>query len=325
MKVIVQIPCYNEEKTLPLVLNSIPKKIPGVDSVETLVIDDGSRDKTIEVALRLGATHIIRHRRNKGLATTFADGINAALRLGADIIVNTDADNQYPQKDIPRLIKPIVDGYADIVIANRQTWKISHFSKPKKFFQWFGSWVIRILTRSDVPDAVSGFRAYSREAALQLNIVTDFSYVIETIISAQSKRMSIKVIDVDTNPPTRHSRLFKNMFQHMRHSAGTIIRVYTMFRPLYVFVSLGFVLFLVGFLLIVRFLQFYSLGQGSGHVQSLILAAVFVLAGFFIAMTGMVADLIAINRKLLEDTLKRLKILELRQLYGIKLKNQLLK
>lgn len=313
MKLIVQIPCLNEEKTLPDVITSIPGNIKGVDSVEILVIDDGSTDKTCEIAKRLGVKHIIRHRQNKGLAKSFADGIDESLRLGADIIVNTDADNQYPQKEIPRLIAPILNGDADIVIANRQTWKIPHFSFIKKFFQWFGSAFIRFLTRSKVPDAVSGFRAYSRFAALRLNVVTDFSYVIETTISAQSKRMSIVTVDVVTNPPTRKSRLFKNMFTHMRHSGSTVIRMYTMFRPLYVFVIIGFAVFLVGAILGLRFIYYFLQGDSTGHVQSLILSAILLMVGFQIALTGLVADLIAVNRKLSEDTLFRIKKLSLKK------------
>lgn len=311
MKLIVQIPCFNEEKTLHLVMDSIPRKIKGVDTVEIMVIDDGSSDNTSKVAKELGADIILRHRRNNGLARSFAHGLEVSLKRGADIIVNTDADNQYPQQDIPKLIEPILNGRADIVIANRQTAKIKHFSPLKKLFQWFGSALIRTLTRSSVPDAVSGFRAYSRAAALQINIVTEFSYAIETIISAQSKRMAIESIDVVTNPPTRKSRLFKNMFQHMRQSGATIIRVYTMFRPLYVFASIGFFIFLAGFLMGVRFVYYFTIGQSSGHVQSLILSAILITVGFQIAMTGMLADLISINRKLIEDGVRRVKLLEL--------------
>ncbi len=312
MKLIVQVPCLNEEKTLPLVIGSIPKKIRGVDVIETLVIDDGSHDRTYEVAKKLGVTHILRHKLNRGLAKSFSDGIDRALRLGADIIVNTDADNQYPQADIPRLIEPILAGHADIVIANRQTDTIAHFSPVKKFFQRFGSGLIRYLTRSNVPDAVSGFRAYSRAAAMELNIVTDFSYVIETIISAQSKRLAIASVDIKTNPPTRPSRLFSNMFMHMRHSGATVIRIYTMFRPLYVFSAIGAFVIGVGIILGLRFLYFYLIHQSSGHVQSLILSAILIMVGFQIVMTGFVADLIAINRKLLEQALVKMKKVEYR-------------
>src|SRR6266403_890901 len=311
MKLIIQIPCFNEEKTLPLVLKSIPKKIKGITVIETLIIDDGSTDKTVAVAKKFGVNYIIHHKRNKGLARSFTDGINESLQLGADIIVNTDADNQYPQKDIPRLIEPILKKRADIVIGNRQTDKIKHFSPLKKLFQKLGSAVVRRLSHSNIPDAVSGFRAYSRSAALQLNVVTEFSYVIETIIQSQTKRIAIESIDVRTNPPTRPSRLFSNMFEHMRHSGSAIIRVYTMYRPLLVFVTTGSILFLAGFAFGARYLYYLFLGQSGGHLQSLILSAILMVIGFQTAMTGLVTDLVSINRKLLEDALGRMKNLEL--------------
>lgn len=310
MKLIVQIPCYNEEQTLPLVLESIPKKIPGIDTIETLIVDDGSSDHTVAIARQLGVNHIIQHRRNQGLAISFADGINASIKLGADIIVNTDADNQYPQQDIPKLIAPILNGSADMVVGDRQTNKIAHFSPLKKKLQWFGSFVVRKLSGTNIPDAVSGFRAYTREAAMQLNIVTDFSYVIETLIQAQYKRMAVASIPVTTNPPTRKSRLFKSMRQHIQKSTAAILRSYTMYRPLSVFMFVGVTLIYAGVIFIARFLFFSFLGQGSGHVQSLILAGVLVMAGFQVAMTGIVADLIATNRKLLEDNLRRVKRLQ---------------
>lgn len=316
MKLIVQVPCFNEDQTLPLVIKSIPKEINGIDTIETLVIDDGSSDKTSEVAKKLGVDHIIRHTRNKGLALSFADGIHYALQMGADIIVNTDADNQYPQQDIPRLVEPIIKGKAEIVIADRQTSTIRHFSKLKKGFQRLGSWGVRKVSGTEVPDAVSGFRAYSRTAALQLNIVTDFSYVIETIIQAQYKRLAISSIKVKTNPPTRKSRLFKNMFQHMRHSAATMIRIYTMYRPLTVFVLAGAAVILFGSIFAFRFIYYVLVGQGSGHVQSLIFAAILIMVGFQVGMTGLVADLIGINRKLSEQALKKLKQLELDNIEG---------
>ncbi len=311
MKLIVQIPCYNEEKTLPLVLSSIPKDIDGVHSIETLVIDDGSTDKTVEIAKRLGVDHILVHQHNKGLAHAFSNGMNEALRLGADIIVNTDADNQYPQKDIPKLIAPILRGEADIVIGDRQTSTIAHFSKIKKGLQRLGSATVRFFSGTKVPDAVSGFRAYSKNAALHMNIVTDFSYAIETIIQAKYKRLGIASIKVKTNPPTRHSRLFKSTFQHIRLSTTTILRIYTMYQPFKVFFAVGAVLFLLGFILGVRFLFYFLAGQGSGHIQSLIFSAVLMLIGFQTLMTGLVADLIGINRKLLENGLARIKQLEL--------------
>jgi glycosyltransferase involved in cell wall biosynthesis len=320
MKLVVQIPCFNEEKTLPLVVHSIPKKIPGVSSIEILVIDDGSSDKTVEVAKKLGVHHIIRHRQNKGLAKSFADGIHYSLMTGADIIVNTDADNQYPQKDIPKLIQPVLDGKADIVVADRQTGKIAHFSPLKKMLQRFGSGVVRELSGTAVPDAVSGFRAYSRDAALEMNIVTDFSYVIETIMSAQSKRLAITSTPIVTNPPTRPSRLFKNMFEHMRHSGATIIRIYTMYRPLSVFLLVGNLLIYTGILVGIRFAYFYIIGEGMGHIQSIIFGSILVMVGVQVIMTGLVADLIGINRKLLEDILLRLKRAQLTEKHSKSLK-----
>lgn len=324
MKLIVQIPCLNEEKTLPLVLKSIPKKIDGIDSIETLVIDDGSSDRTCEVAKKYHVNHILHHRTNKGLARSFSDGIHFALRLGADVIVNTDADNQYPQKKIPQLIKPIIDGNADIVIADRQTAKIKHFSYIKKLLQKLGSSVVRKLSGSHVPDAVSGFRAYSRSAALQLNIVTDFSYAIETIIQAEYKRIPITSIEVTTNPPTRKSRLFKNMFQHINQSGITMLRVYTMYRPLTVFFIVGMVIALIGSAAAIRFLYFLLLGQGTGHIQSIIFGAAFLMVGVQIFMTGIVGDLIGINRKLTEDVLRRMKDIGLTQKEEEKINSRIL-
>jgi len=294
-----------------LVVDSIPKKISGISSVEILVIDDGSHDNTVKVAKSLGVHHIIKHKQNKGLAKSFANGIEYSLKMGADIIVNTDADNQYPQDDIPKLIQPILDGTADIVVADRQTSKIAHFSPLKKFLQKFGSGVVRELSGTQVPDAVSGFRAYSREAAMELNIVTDFSYVIETIIQAQYKQFSITSIPIKTNPPTRPSRLFKNMFEHMRHSGATIIRIYTMYRPLNVFVAFGSFIVYTGLLVAIRFFYFFFIGKGSGHIQSMVFASILIMVGFQIVMTGLVADLIGINRKLLENILGKMKRTEL--------------
>lgn len=253
MKLIVQIPCLNEEKTLPTVIKSIPKRIRGIDEIEILIIDDGSTDKTAQVAKRLGVHHIVKHPRNKGLALSFADGIHRALAAGADIIVNTDADNQYPQKDIPKLIAPILKGNAEIVIADRQTDTIKHFSPLKKMLQKFGSSMVRRLSGTEVPDAVSGFRAYSRAAAIELNIVTDFSYVIETIIQAQYKRMAVTSVPVKTNPPTRESRLFRNMFEHIRHSSATLLRIYSMYRPLAFFVLVGTLTTIFGSFFALRF------------------------------------------------------------------------
>jgi glycosyltransferase involved in cell wall biosynthesis len=315
MKLIVQIPCYNEEATLPMVLKSIPFKIPGVDLVETLIIDDGSTDKTIEVAKKFGVNHIVRHRRNKGLAASFVDGLNMALKKGADIIVNTDGDNQYPQQDIPKLVEPILQGTHDIVIADRQTSTIAHFSPLKKLLQNVGSRVVNIAADTNLPDAPSGFRAYSREAAMALNIVTDFSYAMESIIHAGKKRIAITHIPVNTNPKTRESRLFKNMRQHIIKSAAAIVRSYTMYHPLSFFLLGGVVSISIGAVPYFRYL-FLTLNHGepiAGHLQSLIFGAVFVMLGLMFMVIGLVADLLATNRKLIEDSLYRIKKMEFRQ------------
>ena len=312
-KLIVMIPCYNEEKTLPLVIKSIPEKIHGISKIETLVIDDGSTDKTSQVAKKLKVNHIIRHQANKGLAQTFADGIEIALKKGAHIIVNTDGDNQYPQKDIPKLIKPILNGKAEIVIADRQIDKIKEFSFIKKAFQKIGSSIIRTLSGTNVPDAPSGFRAYSREAAMQLNIVTEFSYVIETIIQAGKKKITITSIPIKTNPKTRKSRLFKNHWSYIKQSAATIIRVFAMYEPLKTFFYIGGFIFLSGIAFLIRLLYFFFTDTGGNHIQSLIAATILTLIGFQTAIIGLLADLIANNRKLLEEILLKNRKKESRQ------------
>lgn len=302
-KLVIIIPCLNEEKTLPLVFNSIPKKIIGIDSIETLIIDDGSTDKTIEVAKKIGVTYIVKNIRNKGLAKSFSIGLNKALEVGADVIVNTDGDNQYPQEDIPKLIRPILNNEAEIVIADRQTNKIAHFSPIKKLLQKFGSNVVKKLADVNVPDAVSGFRAYSREAAMQLNVVTDFSYCTETIIQAGKKKMKIVSIPVNTNPKTRESRLFKNMGQHIKKTGATIVRVFAMYEPLKTFTYLGSLFLIIGSFFFLRFFYFILIGKGSGHLQSIIFGAVMFLSGFQIIVLGLIADLIAANRKMIEEIL----------------------
>ncbi len=312
MKLIVQVPCYNEENTLPLVINSIPKNILGVHIIETMIIDDGSTDRTIEIAQKLGVHHIVRHAKNQGLAASFSDGLNEALRHGADIIVNTDGDNQYPQQDIGRLIEPILKGTHDIVVGDRQTHKIEHFSPLKKLLQRFGSHVVRVLSGVTVADAPSGFRAYSRHAAMSMNVVSTFSYTMETIIQAGKKRIAITHVPIITNPKTRESRLFKSMFAHVRKSMVTILRIYVMYSPFKVFFTLGSILTILGVIPFIRMgylmLQYQALI--SGHLQSLILGAVFVIIGVLVFCIGIVADLMAINRKLIEETLYRLKKLE---------------
>jgi glycosyltransferase involved in cell wall biosynthesis len=314
MKLIVQIPCLNEEKTLPLVINSIPRKIKGVDKVEILIINDGSSDKTVDVAKANGADHIISHKRNKGLAAAFATGINESIRLGADIIVNTDADNQYPGEDIPRLIKPILDGTHDIVVANRQTDKIRWFSKPKKLFQKFGSRMVQLASGTKIPDAPSGFRAYSREAAMEMNIVTDFSYVIETIVQAGKKKIAITHIPIIVNKVTRKSRLFSSMFGHMYRSGQAIIRSYSMYEPMKIFLVSGTLIFLIGLIPFVFFVAQSLIMRTpiAGHIQSLIFGGVFMILGVMMSVMGVMADLIAIERKLIEDALFRLKNVEVK-------------
>lgn len=311
MKLIVQIPCLNEEETLSATVADIPRAIPGVDVVELLIIDDGSTDKTVEIARELGVQHIVRFTQNRGLAAAFAAGLDACLKLGADIIVNTDGDNQYAGSDIPNLIAPILAGQADIVIGNRETDTIAHFSPTKKRLQKLGSWVVRQASDTDIPDTTSGFRAYSRDAALRINVTTDYSYTLETIIQAGKQHLAVGHVPVGTNPKLRDSRLFGSTWSYLSRSAATIMRIYTMYEPLRVFVTAGVLLLLGGLALSLRYLYFVYLGEGTGHVQSVIVAAVLFIAGFQVIMIGLMADLIAINRRLSEDILLRVKRLEL--------------
>ena len=310
MKLIVQIPCYNEEQTLPETVKDIPRKIEGVDQVEILIIDDGSTDKTVEIAKEIGVDHIVKNICNKGLARTFLAGLDACLRLGADIIVNTDGDNQYKGEDIPKLIAPILKGEADIVIGDRQTDNVAHFGFAKKKLQKIGSWVIRGLSETDVPDTVSGFRAFRREAAMQMNIVSPFSYTIETIIQAGKKQLAVTSVPIGTNPKTRESRLFKSIPNFIERSLTTMIRMYTMYQPLRVFFYIGFFFILAGLIPSVRFLIYYFMGQGGGHIQSLILATILFIVGFQVLVVGLVADVISFNRRLIEETLLRVRRME---------------
>jgi glycosyltransferase involved in cell wall biosynthesis len=308
MKVIVQIPCLNEEKTLPLVMATMPKQIPGVDTLEYLIIDDGSTDKTVEVAKKLGVHHTIRHAKNMGLAQSFRDGITYALEHGADIVVNTDGDNQYPQEKIPDLIQPILDGKAEIVIADRQTHKIAHFSPLKKMLQKLGSSIVNKAAGTELPDAASGFRAYSKTALLRINVITQFSYCMETIIQAGNKHIAIVSIPVDTNAKTRESRLFKNMWQHIYKSMSAIVRAYIMYRPYVIFATLGYTLFLIGLIPFVRYTVLFLTHQHPGnHLQSLILGAVFLIGAFLCLALSVLADLQRTNRILLEETLEQIK------------------
>lgn len=308
MKLVVQIPCLNEETTLPLVLESIPKKIKGIDEIAVLVIDDGSSDNTVRVARDLGVKHFVRHARNQGLGRSFHDGALKALSMGADIVVNTDGDNQYPQERIADLVQPILDGRADIVIADRQTHKIEHFSWGKKLLQRLGSAVVNKAAGTNLPDAVSGFRAYSRESLMRLNTITRFSYCTETIIQAGAKGLAIESIPVDTNPKLRESRLFNSTFEHVRKSAITIIRAYIMYRPQVIFGGMGAILFVLGLAPFARFV-YLSIQDGStaGHVQSLLVGSLLMISAFLCFVLNIIADLIRINRTLTEDNLEQTK------------------
>ena len=310
MKLIVQIPCYNEEETLRETLHAIPREIDGVHDVEILVVDDGSLDRTSEVARECGADYVIRHPHNQGLARAFRTGLDACLRLGADVIVNTDADNQYDAATIPLLIAPILCGEADIVVGDRQTNSVQHFSATKRALQAFGSAVVRRVSGIRVPDAVSGFRALSRDAALQMNIVSPFSYTIEMLIQAGNKNLAVTSVPVRTNAPTRPSRLFKNVPDFIARSVGTMLRTYAMYRPLTTFFRIGAVLLIIGMIPIGRFLIFWLDGKGSGHVQSLVLGGAFVTIGFVTLLFGLLADVVSFNRRLIELTLERVRRLE---------------
>lgn len=310
MKLIVQIPCYNEEETLARAVQDIPRRIDGIDRVEILIVDDGSSDRTVEIARECGVDHVVRHRHNKGLARAFRSGLEACLAQGADVIVNTDGDNQYVGADIPRLIRPILDGEADIVIGDRQTASIEHFSWLKKQLQRFGSAYVRQLSGVKVPDAVSGFRALSREAALRINIVSSFSYTIEMLIQAGNKKMAVASVPVATNPKVRESRLFRSIPYFLARSFETIVRMYAMYRPLKVFSLIGLSFLALGAIPIMRFLYFYFSAGGAGHTQSLVLGGVLIVMGFAALLIGLVADLINFNRRLIETTLEKVSRIE---------------
>ena len=313
MKLIIQIPCFNEEQTLPITLKSLPQKVAGVDEVEVLIIDDGSTDKTVDVARAHGVHHIVRLAKNKGLAEGFITGIDAALKIGADIIVNTDGDNQYCGDDIERLIQPIVKGKAEFVIGDRKVNGVAHFSFVKKKLQVLGSWVVRQLSGTQIPDVTSGFRAMSREAALRMNVVSRYTYTLETIIQAGKKNIALDHVPVRTNMKLRESRLFSNIGAYIKKSMSTMIRIYTMYEPLKMFLYIGSLFFGGGLLIGVRFLYYYFfIDRGEGHIQSLILAAVLLILGFQVFMIGLLADVIGANRSLIEDALYRIKKMELK-------------
>jgi glycosyltransferase involved in cell wall biosynthesis len=314
MKVFIQIPCLNEEETLPAVLQSIPAQMDGVDEIEILVIDDGSSDRTVDVARALGVTHFVHHTRNMGLARSFRDGVDYALSHGADIVVNTDGDNQYPQDRIGDLVKPIIAGDADIVIADRQTQTIAHFSPSKKLMQRVGSHVVNRAASTELPDAASGFRAYSRASLLRLNVVTQFSYCMETIIQAGNKRLRIGSVAVVTNAKTRESRLFKNTGHHMVKSASAIMRSYLMFKPYVIFASLTVLFGVAAAIPFVRFLILWATrGEDAGNVQSLIFGSIMSVAALLSLALGVISDLLRTNRILLEEQLERTKAMQYRR------------
>jgi glycosyltransferase involved in cell wall biosynthesis len=307
VKLVVQCSCLNEEKTLGTVLKEIPKSIPGIDSIEIVIVDDGSTDQTVEVAKKHGVKHFVMHPARQGLARGFKDALEKSLSLGADIIVHTDGDNQYPGNRIADLVAPILAGKADMVIADRQTSTIKHFSPAKKLLQRFGTWVLNQAANTQVPDAPSGFRAYSRDAAMRLNTITTFSYTMETLIQAGNKQLAVTSIPIVTNAKTRESRLFKSSWEHVTKSGSAIMRAFLMYRPYVFFGTLGIVLLAIGIFPFARFMYFFIIGQGDGHLQSLIAGSVLLVASFIAFTLGVVADLIRINRILIEQSLEHQK------------------
>ena len=298
MKLIIQIPCYNEAETLEIALNDLPKKIDGIDEIEYLIINDGSKDNTVQVAKDWGVHYVVNFKKNKGLAKGFMAGIDACLRNGADIIVNTDADNQYNGEDIEKLVRPILEEKADIVIGERPIDDTEHFSPLKKKLQHFGSWTVRVASKTDIPDAPSGFRAYSRDAAMRLNVTNEYTYTLETIIQAGRNKIAMESVPVRTNPELRKSRLFSSMFGYVKRSMVTIVRSFMMYKPLRFFTLIGGIFLLIGLALGIRFLVYFCMGAGTGHIQSLILASTLSMMGFMTVIIGLQADVIAGNRKL---------------------------
>ncbi len=310
MKLIIQIPCHNEAQEISNTIKSLPSSLEGFDCIETLIIDDGSDDNTAEVAREAGAHHIVRLAGHMGLAAAFTSGLDASVKAGADVIVNTDADNQYHAEDIGLLVNPILEGRAQIVVGDRGVATSQNFSPVKRLLQRMGSWVVARISGMNIPDATSGFRALSREAALRTLVLNDYSYTLETLIQAGARRMPVEYVKIRTNPQTRPSRLIRSVPHYIANSSTTIVRSYAMYRPLRVFTILGSIFILGGLILAGRFLYFYFGGQGSGHLQSVILAAVLLIVGFQVLLIGLVADLIGFNRKILEELLYRVRFLE---------------
>ena len=311
MKLIIQIPCLNEEETLPVTLADLPRKLAGFETVEWLIIDDGSTDRTIEVARQHGVDHIVRLTNNKGLASGFQAGLDAALKLGADVIVNTDADNQYYGPDIERLVEPILAGNADMVVGDREVQNVEHFSAPKKLLQRLGSWVVRQASQTTVPDTTSGFRAYNREAALAIQVVSKFTYTLETIIQAGKMIVAVDHVPVRTNPKLRESRLFPSMWTYIRRNGVSIFRIYAMYEPLKVFMTAALLVGLASVIVWGRFAYFFLQGDGGGHVQSLILGAVLFNAAMVLAALGILGDLLSGQRTMLQRTFERVRRIEL--------------
>jgi glycosyltransferase involved in cell wall biosynthesis len=312
VKVIIQIPCFNEADQLPATLSDLPHEIPGVDELEWLIIDDGSTDDTVAVARANGVDHIVRFTAHKGLAAAFQAGLDACLKLGADVIVNTDADNQYRGSDIPKLVQPIIGGRADLVVGDRRVGEIDEFSPVKKTLQRVGSAVVRRFSDTTIPDVTSGFRAYSREAALQVQVVSKFTYALETIIQAGKMFVAIDSVPISTNPKTRESRLFSSIWQYVRRNALAILRIYTMYEPLRVFAIAAGLVAIVGAAIWARFIYYFATGDGHGHVQSLILGATMLVIAVQLAALGVLADVLAAIRVLLQRSLERIQRLELR-------------
>jgi glycosyltransferase involved in cell wall biosynthesis len=311
MKLIIQIPCFNEALQLPATLADLPREVPGVDEVEWLVIDDGSTDDTVEVARAHGVDHVVRLTNNKGLAAAFQAGLDACLKLGADIVVNTDADNQYYGGDVPKLVEPILRGDADMVVGDRETDTVEHFSPLKKRLQRLGSAVVRRASDTDVPDTTSGFRAYNREAALQMQVVSKFTYTLETIIQAGKMVVAVDHVPIRTNPKTRESRLFPSMWAYVRRNTVAIFRVYTLYEPLRAFMAAALAVALVGVVIWARFLYFFFSGEGEGHIQSLILGATLFVVAVQLAALGVVSDILAGSRVLQQRILERVRRVEL--------------